>query len=533
MRLIKIGSSPASDIVLNSKFVSAHHAELTLLDNGDIILEDKESKNGTFVGGRQIAPNEEIPVKKGDFIRFADVELQWSQVPSLNLNKEKYKAIYNIGTNFHNEIILNGNYVSRFHAALKIARNGQAYLSDSGSKNGTKVNGVLIKPNQDVRISRKDIITFADVDTTQQLRPYLPPPFPWLKVAVAAVVTLLIGLSAFLFFFGEPCGVCGERFCKGHSPQDFRPAVVYVNAHYHYVIQFEDNPISSQWNGLIEINFATDNIDLGHYEATAFFIDREGRMATNRHVAIPWDEEYRNPAETEYIKQRIEDFKQQLVFVNDEDDLRRLRNVSIRDIKGLKEIGLWLIQSSTNVKELNLKINRIRNSQFTISGVSDFITVGYPGRYYTHLDELDRCYLLSESGSPDKDIAILQLNDKKTPEKIKYIFDVNNFYTETLEPLKDRLYTIGYPKGTNWALDNKTHSLEPGIRETVCSKMPSRYTFEIQGEAVGGASGSPIFNQKGQLVGILWGGWSAGATYGLACQAKYLKEMYNKEMGYE
>lgn len=41
MKLIRIGSSSSCDIVLHSEFVSGHHAEMILLDNGEIILEDK------------------------------------------------------------------------------------------------------------------------------------------------------------------------------------------------------------------------------------------------------------------------------------------------------------------------------------------------------------------------------------------------------------------------------------------------------------------------------------------------------------
>ena len=50
MKLIRIGSSQSCDIVLNSKYVSSLHAELTVLDDGKIILEDKNSRNGTTVG---------------------------------------------------------------------------------------------------------------------------------------------------------------------------------------------------------------------------------------------------------------------------------------------------------------------------------------------------------------------------------------------------------------------------------------------------------------------------------------------------
>ena len=105
------------------------------------------------------------------------------------------------------------------------------------------------------------------------------------------------------------------------------------------------------------------------------------------------------------------------------------------------------------------------------------------------------------------------------------------FNTEKLKPLEEKLYTIGYPAGAYRAVEKTNHSLEPDIRETMCSKVPGRYDFEFQGEAVGGASGSPIFNKHGELVGVLWGGWKMGSTLGLACQARYLKEMYEEEVG--
>lgn len=80
-------------------------------------------------------------------------------------------------------------------------------------------------------------------------------------------------------------------------------------------------------------------------------------------------------------------------------------------------------------------------------------------------------------------------------------------------------------------MDQGTRSLEPDIRDLRCSKIPGRYDFELQGEAVGGASGSPIFDKKGYLVGILWGGIEK-SSYAVACQAKWLKDLYEKEVGY-
>lgn len=123
------------------------------------------------------------------------------------------------------------------------------------------------------------------------------------------------------------------------------------------------------------------------------------------------------------------------------------------------------------------------------------------------------------------------MNNKKTPSEVQFIFDVNNFRTETLKPMQETLYTIGYPNGLGWGMDGKTQSLEPFIRSVSCSKIPSTFDFEFQGESVGGASGSPIFDEYGRLAGVLWGGWRDGVTYGKACQAKWLKQLYKKAIG--
>ena len=77
MRLIKIGRDASCDIVLYSDKVSSLHAELTLMNSGDILLEDKGSHNGTFIQNQAIKPGKPVNVRRGDAIRFADVELQF------------------------------------------------------------------------------------------------------------------------------------------------------------------------------------------------------------------------------------------------------------------------------------------------------------------------------------------------------------------------------------------------------------------------------------------------------------------------
>ena len=85
MRLISIGRSSACSVCIPNDYVSSYHAEILMLDNGDIFLTDCNSKNGTYLNGKRIAPNVEVPVRRGDRIEFDNVQLNWGDLPQIPL----------------------------------------------------------------------------------------------------------------------------------------------------------------------------------------------------------------------------------------------------------------------------------------------------------------------------------------------------------------------------------------------------------------------------------------------------------------
>jgi pSer/pThr/pTyr-binding forkhead associated (FHA) protein len=524
MKLIRVGRSSSCDIVLPSENVSSLHAEILVMDSGEIFIEDKNSSNGTKVGNKKIAPNTEVAIRRGDYVVLADTELPWSRVPAAD-NLKSYKQVVNIGTSFKNDLVIEGTYCSRYHASLRISKNGRkAFIHDSNSRNGVKVNGIKIQPGKDTEIKRGDVVLCGDTDITEELKPYLPNPFGFVKklsiavVAVAAILALIFVVPNFI--------IPGRKV----DPVKMRPAVVFVYIDFYYQITLADNPFPSDvWNGTISLENKKELAPYTRCSGTAFFIDKEGRMGTNRHVAVPWAEEYREKEVDDYIKNCFGIFVSELIGnvseIKTQEDFAMLYSTDLGKVIA-KMSGL-------SVEGMNAIINRLRRSPYKITGVVNHRFIGYPGRNYTTpVLEMERCDLIAESGTDDKDVAILQLNSKKTPDDIERIFDINNLSDSELEPLKDNLYMIGYPNGLTWGQDNVTHSLEPVIRSVKCSKVPSRYDFEFEGESVGGASGSPIFDDKGRLAGVLWGRWAAGTTYGKACQAKWLKELYDKEVKY-
>ena len=145
---------------------------------------------------------------------------------------------------------------------------------------------------------------------------------------------------------------------------------------------------------------------------------------------------------------------------------------------------------------------------------------------YDRYAEYEPCTVIAEDENTD--LAIIRLNNMKTPEN-KDFFDINHAYVEKLEPLKKELCTTGFPSGIAKAFST-TRTLQPTTYETKCSKRPERYIFECQSLSAGGASGSPVY-LKGtdKLVGVLSQRWRTNEGGIICVQARYLKELYDKE----
>ena len=449
MRLLKIGRSATNNIVLNSERVSTLHAELILLDSGEMLLVDKSSTNGTFVNNKRITPDVEVPVKKGDLIRFADEELNWHKVPPCD-DVSKYKRVVNIGKSFHNDLVIDSQFVSRFHASLVITKDNKAFIKDSSSVNGTKVNGVKIQPGKEVRVRRGDVVICGDLDVTEQLKPFMPNPIDiWKKIAIGVgSAAALAGIIYLVMLFIH----------KDIDINEVRKAVVYVDAQYSLNIKFEDSPIQDDiWLSVMasagrpDVKSGEFPWEIYTYSATAFFVDREGRMATNRHVATPWVEDEGSDEEKNARTAMAEFLEMEIpveIPYNDEVANALINKYDESGNLFWKMIKMQAVKNGRyNILTINTLIRQLKNCKTSFSGKMNYISVGYPGRNYTHIDEYERCDVLIASDTQDKDIALLQLNTKKTPEDIKFVFDLSKVKSEKLIPLKDKLVWIGYPRG--------------------------------------------------------------------------------------
>lgn len=523
MRLLKIGHDQRCDIVMHSTKVSALHAELTLLDSGDMLLEDKNSTNGTYIMNQRIQPGQPVKVRRGDAIRLADTELQWGQVPMPEDNSA-YHAIFGVGSHTSNDIQIAGATVSRYHATIKQGRDGKMYIVDH-SKNGTTVDGQKISSNMPVRIKRKSAIVCGGVPVDTSRLPW--PNEAWKTIMAAAAVIALV--------FGAGFGI--YQYLITHKENNFTDAQLYTRYNssvamlvgiYHYEITVGDLDLEyynsyadqiEEINGvdthiwpqalfindrLYELNGVTSKMLIeatdktGLYSATGFFVSSDGQLITNLHVVKPWlFSKERESIFNEYSKR----LAKYVDFMN--------------NIKNTQSTILRLLNPSGLSSYL---------SQIKVEGVLDYVALIPQGGVFDP-DNIIKCRVLSAGEDPNKDIALLQTINQQLPnQKCTYLnltdsMDVNN---ETLE-VGRHMYVLGFPAGMK--LQDSNDGIQLYANGGNITHYANEFQFGFDAAAFNGSSGSPIFNSKGMLIGILDSGASISQGFNRGIKAKYIKEL--------
>lgn len=519
MRLLKVGSSPSCDIVINNEYVSSHHADITVLDSGEIFIEDKGSKNGTYVGvnKQRLQPGQEFPLHRGDRVMLGNEALRWDKVPQPN-SYPKARRIVNIGSNQRNDIIVPGGVVSRYHATLVIDKNGRAMLIDNKSTNGTKVNGQKIMAGRPTQIKRGDNVIVGEEDITAQLQDVIP------GGGGGKIAGIILGAVAAIALI---CGLAWALWPAPHIPDS---AIVMIRNVYHYNLELSDNPYK------LPIHLESKNYAI---MGTGFFIDEEGRIGTNRHIACPWLDEYQQ--QDAYTQLKIQDDLRQ------EWDQWIKNNIPVRRVTSMEDLELLrstptgeaifdvcsnLSNGRNTYSTLNTMLDRIYTTPVKITGESDLVSIAYANRHYTNFDEFAPAVIVAESGTKDKDVAILQLNTKETPAKImdKGIFDIKKINTAKPTIQKDELEFKGYPEGIarTWDEHFKSSTNVPTTYHGKVSRNSDPYKYEIQASTTHGSSGSPVYKGD-KLYGLVSAIHLAGDDV-IVTPARWLKELYDKEV---
>ncbi|PJF31420.1 MAG: hypothetical protein CUN51_03555 [Candidatus Thermofonsia Clade 1 bacterium] len=107
-QIVAIGRSTGNDITLDATSVSRYHITISY-ENGQVVLRDKDSGNGTYVDGERIKPEEPVILRGGEEIQIGDLRLIFlplqDDIPTQPLSaQETTQRVEAAGFNFRIEL---------------------------------------------------------------------------------------------------------------------------------------------------------------------------------------------------------------------------------------------------------------------------------------------------------------------------------------------------------------------------------------------------------------------------------------------
>ncbi|GHT91390.1 adenylate cyclase [Spirochaetia bacterium] len=500
MRVLKIGRTSANDIMLNDLTVSSQHATITISDTGEVRVKDLNSKNGTYVNGQRIYQETLITAK--DVIKAGNSAVNWQkhlnapkpihQFPAIEGDAASIIQKKTIGRNTSNDIVVAYKDVSGSHAQLIQKANGDIAITDCGSTNGTYVNGhkismQVLKPGDTILLANKYPLDWSSVfpkaiADEKKERPKSNKT-KTLLIAAAVVVVLVGGFFA-LQKTGKLDGIAIFSTTRALSPEEiyarYKKSVVLIIGAYCYKTSVNGETLgyySLDYKGdIVQINSDDDDI---FYTGTGFIVSDDGKIITNRHVAVPWDYDEEIMAEIKAREQK---------------------------------------------KMANSSRYRHLVSEVKVEGNLDMIGCFVNDTHVSGLQDLIQCTFIKTSSSKDIDVAALQINSKTLPNGVERIVNLNEAAVADEEFVVGKsVFTIGFPAG--FGLGMTDQGIEANNQDGKITQLRGDVEFGHNIAVEHGASGSPVFNQYGNLVGIINAGYEAKQGYNMAIKAKHAVEL--------
>lgn len=538
MKSISIGRSSVNDLVINDMSVSSTHACVTVDDNGSIFIRDLGSTNGTYVDGVRITSSTVLHDNSKVRLGYADVD--WKRIvgntdvhtserkSTVLMNKPKvgtelltgtkmppyYSSVNEprekvIGRDPSCDIRLKASDVSSRHAILSCDDNGVVVV-DCGSTNGTFVNGKkirskILKSGDKLMISNKYYIDWEQVfpsgiryhgkSSKKGLKTVL-----WVLLSILIICVLAVG-----GWYGAKLFVGPKELNPSEIYKKYKKSVVMIYNSYTFDVSYRDFAISEALS--IALDTEVDpKIDHCYIDSdgdvvfgsvsgfgTGFFVSEDGMIMTNRHVVslLP-DEKIR-------MEERIRNKIQESIVGYAEDEYYRFED----------EYRLLMkIADELQVKFRNVSTGIFMNDTY-VSSKSDMIS----------------CSIFDVSQSEDVDVALIQTNNKMTPNEVDVIVDLNDITNPEDIELGCKIYTIGFPYAVT--IGDTPIGLEANNQSGEVTQKRGQYTYGHNITIERGASGSPVFDKYGKFAGIIVSGYlGISQGYNHSVQPVPAKEFY-------
>lgn len=492
-----VGKSSKNDIVISDpdNLVSREHAKIIVQSNGEIYIKDLNSTNGTYINGKRI--KDTMRIYPNDDIRLAKIQLTWKQINDVQNKKPEVSGTkvvpggnnvqlppgvvekFTIGRSEDNDIVVSSGTVSSHHAILVKKSTGEVVIIDNNSTNGTYVNG-----------NRVSTAVLHSGDIVMLAKSY---PVDWSKyikagggtnksiiIAIVAAAVLVLGFVAYKFIpWPNGGGGVGTEQKKPLTASEvyekYKRSVGLIVGFYYFEVSAKGEVIANVSMDDDGNWVEYDGSNPIFYTGTGFFVSNDGKIATNRHVAVPWTDE-----ECETIKSMYQQF---------------IANASLRDADAY--VQLQPLIGDVKVTGKLAKIGILLNDSHVNNVYTDAIW----------------CTYLRDSGDPDIDVGLIQTNNKQLPAGVDTYINVDAHAADNVK-IGEKMYTMGFPLGINVALTDI--GIEARIHSGEITQAQGDVSFGHSAVIQHGASGSPIFDEYGTLIGVVNAGWMiSGSQQGL------------------
>ena len=338
-----------------------------------------------------------------------------------------------------------------------------------------------------------------------------------------------------------------ELYQKFRTPtlDEMKTGVVLVKNYTCYYVDYGLSDITVDGNPCISYfsydmnRRVVENITFNPKEAipsggygTGFIISDDGLIATNKHIAdcyIPQDLAEKKlrenlQIEKDYNQRRCDEITDSLrqgaafsggsiKYQQLKDKLKYFRKqVSLRD--RILNTGSFKVQKITKlyVAFIGTKV------EYDFSSLKGFVEC-------THLISGDKGDNFDEN-----DVAIIQLNNKgkEIPDN-SFIFKVPEKDVLGKDMPENRKVTvIGYNSGVDYQNLEKQDGIQPQIQSGELNNLSEEYRIGYNAGTKGGSSGSPVVNDKGELIAVHNSGWGDTESFKFGIRTKYLREILDQ-----
>lgn len=458
---LKIGRDNSNDIVINEPRVSRNHAIITYTGYNRYEVKDLGSSNGTFVNGKRITQGSITP---GDKLIVGESIVNWykgfidaQKINQVSVLREdpfsKIQKTITVGAEPGNDIIINSNFVSATHAKISLLKNGNYFIQDLSSRNGTFVFGERIVSKN---FTKTDVIKIADAELPanwfrhNNLTPHFVKDHKKRIFIIAAV--LLFGTVAALLYFNRCAWL--NKGCTLTATQVYdqnKNSLVHIVHEYYYTIEGDGKIYfigrNREFKG-VEANTSKENLlPYAAVYGSGCFIKPDGTIITAPVIINPWLNDL--------------DIEEMLALVKESRTLPASVSKSDYTVCGQTARLQFLVNGQVNNPENY--ISATGNPECLLNG-----------------------NLLPYIQSVKKNIPGGAVYAKPAGKKIKSDKKESVYYYGNIHPVKDNVIL----KDTFYAVKEKL----------IVSQKDAP---QLNGELPSLTEGSPVFNNRGVLVAIV------------------------------